>query len=473
MGQTGAEQTNGRAGVGPRCIGIIGPFQSGKTTLLEAILERCGAVQRAGRVQDGTTVGDSSAEARAHSHGVELNVASASFMGERLTFVDCPGSVEFLHEMGNVLPVCDAVIAVCEADERKLPALQVILRELEEQGIPRILFLNKIDTAAGRIREALELLQPASRTPLLLRQIPIWKNEIAVGYIDLALERAFIYREHAPSEVVSIPPEDAGAEREARYSMLERLADYDDTLMEELIEEIEPPRDQVFDDLRKELREGHATPVLFGSADRGNGVTRLLKAIRHEAPGVAAVRARLGVAEDGPPLAHVMKTIHTAHGGKLSVSRVLRGRIKEGDVVIGSHGAEARVAGVQRLTGASMGREAEAETGDVLAFARLDGIGTGDSFGVGKTPPRAVASVAPPEPVYTIAIATRDRKDDVRLNAALAKLTEEDPALIVKHTQEAGELRMSGQGEVHLKVALERLANRYGVTVDRSDHVIG
>jgi elongation factor G len=470
---SGSENNAGRSGAGPRCVAIVGPFQSGKTTLLEAILERTGAVARAGKVTDGSAVGDSGAEARALAHGVEPNIASVGFLGERMTFIDCPGSIEFLHEMRAVTPACDAAIVVCEQDERKLPALQVILRDLEEAGIPRFLFINKIDAATRRVHETQSLLQPASRTPLLLRQIPIWKNGIAVGFIDLALERAFVYREHAASEVVEIPAEEVGAEREARYSMLERLADYDDALMEELIEEIEPPRDQVFDDLRKELREGHATPVLFGSADRGNGVTRLLKAIRHEAPGVAAVRARLGVAEDGPPLAHVMQTIHTAHGGKLSVSRVLRGRIKEGDVVIGSHGAEARVAGVQRLTGASMGREAEAETGDVLAFARLDGIGTGDSFGVGKTPPRAVASVAPPEPVYTIAIATRDRKDDVRLNAALAKLTEEDPALIVKHTQEAGELRMSGQGEVHLKVALERLANRYGVTVDRREPVIG
>ena len=117
------------------------------------------------------------------------------------------------------------------------------------------------------------MLQTASRTPLLLRQIPIWKSGIAIGFIDLALERAFIYREHAPSEVVAIPADEIAPEREARFSMLERLADYDDALMEELIDEIEPPRDQMFDDLRKELREGHAVPVLFGSADRGNGIT--------------------------------------------------------------------------------------------------------------------------------------------------------------------------------------------------------
>src|SRR5919112_3913967 len=295
---------NGRLASGPRCIAIVGPFQSGKTTLLEAILERTGAISRAGRVSNRDSVGDASAEARAHAMSIEPNVATVDFLGESITFVDCPGSTEFLHEMRNVTPICDAAIVVCEADERKIPALQVILRELEEADIPRFLFINKIDAATRRVRETLSLLQRASRTPLLLRQIPIWKDGIAVGFIDLALERAFIYREHAPSEVVDFPDGELPREREARFAMLERLADYDDSLMEDLISEIEPPKDRVFDDLAREVRERHVVPVLIGSADRGNGVTRLLKAMRHEAPVVAETRARLGVEAGGPPLAH-------------------------------------------------------------------------------------------------------------------------------------------------------------------------
>ena len=190
---------NGRPGSGPRCIALVGPFQSGKTTLLESILERAGTLQRSGSVTNGDSVGDASAEARAHGMSVEPNIATVQFLGETMTFVDCPGSVEFLHEMRNVAPACDAAVVVCEADERKIPALEVVLRELEEADIPRFLFINKIDSATRRVRETLALLQSASRTPLLLRQIPIWKDGIAVGFIDLALERAFIYREHAPS----------------------------------------------------------------------------------------------------------------------------------------------------------------------------------------------------------------------------------------------------------------------------------
>ena len=163
MGQSGSERSqSARAPSAPRCIGIVGPFQSGKTTLLEAILERTGALARAGRVSEGSSLGDGSAEARAHAHGVEPNIASATFIDERFTFIDCPGSVEFSCESRAVLPACDAAVVVCETDERKLPALQVILRDLEEAGIPRFLFLNKIDTATRRIQESLAMLQQAS-----------------------------------------------------------------------------------------------------------------------------------------------------------------------------------------------------------------------------------------------------------------------------------------------------------------------
>ena len=457
---------NGRLAAGPRCIAIVGPFQSGKTTLLEAILERTGAVSRAGRVANGDSVGDASAEARAHSMSIEPNVASVDFLGESMTFVDCPGSTEFLHEMRNVTPVCDAAVVVCEADERKIPALEIILRELEEADIPRFLFINKIDTANQRIRETLALLQQASRTPLLLRQIPLWKDGIAVGFIDLALERAFIYREHAPSEIVDLPEGELPREKEARFAMLERLADHDDELMEELISEIEPPRDQIFDDLSKELKERHVVPALIGSAERGNGVTRLLKALRHEAPTLTETRARLGISEEGPPLAQGMKTLHMGQGGKLSVARVMRGTFHEGDTVVGSRSAEARIGSLLTLMGSATTRKVEAGAGDTVGFGRLEGIATGDSFAAGKARPDAIVSPAPPEPVYVLALKVKDRKDDVRLSSALAKITEEDPSLAVETRPEMGEIRLHGQGEMHLRVAVEKLASRFQVGVE-------
>src|SRR5216684_2357095 len=286
---------------GPRCIALVGPFQSGKTTLLEAILTRTGAVQRQGTVEAGTTVGDASRESRHHSMSVELSVATTTFMGESYTFLDCPGSVEFIHDMRAVLPFVDAAVVVCEADEKKVPQLQLILRELEDLKIPHFLFLNKIDKAEKRIRDTVSILQPASRVPLLLRQIPIWSGEIITGFTDLALERAYVYKEHAPSEIIELTGDDLNREKDARFSMLETLADHDDELMEQLLEDIPPPRDKIFDDLTKELRDGLVCPVLIGVATRTNGVLRLMKALRHESPTVADTIKRLGLKAGSDP----------------------------------------------------------------------------------------------------------------------------------------------------------------------------
>ena len=290
-----ANGNNGTRATGPRCVALVGPFQSGKTTLLEAILARTGAIQRQGTVEAGNTVGDASKEARHHRMSVELTVATTNFMGDTYTFLDCPGSVEFVHDMRAVLPAIDVAVVVCEMDEKKVPQLQLILRELEDRKIPRILFLNKIDKADAGVHDVLKLLQGASRTKLILRQIPTFSGDIISGFVDLALERAFVYKEHAPSEVVPLEGDAADREKTARFSMLETLADHDDELMEQLLEDIQPPRDKVFDDLTRELREGLVCPVLMGTATRANGVLRLLKALRHESPGIAETAKRLGV----------------------------------------------------------------------------------------------------------------------------------------------------------------------------------
>ena len=340
---------NGTRASGPRCIALVGPFQSGKTTLLEAILARTGAIPRQGTVEAGTTVGDASKEARHHRMSVELSVATTTFMGDSYTFVDCPGSVEFIHDMRAALPAVDAAVVVCEADEKKIPQLQLILRELEELKIPRFLFLNKIDKVDKRVRETLALLQPASRVPLLLRQIPIWAGEIITGFIDLALERAYVYKEHAPSEVIDLTGADLDREKEARFKMLETLADHDNELMEQLLEDIAPPRDKIFDDLTKELRDGLVCPVLIGTATRTNGVPRLMKALRHEAPGIAETTKRLGLKAGNDPIAYVLKTFHTAHGGKMSVARVLNGQVGDGTVFLTPEREAGRVAGVFKL----------------------------------------------------------------------------------------------------------------------------
>jgi elongation factor G len=450
----------------------VGPFQSGKTTLLEAILTRTGAIPKAGSVDAGTSVGDASPEARHHKMSVGLTAATTSFMGDEYTFIDCPGSIEFAHDMRAAIPAVDAAVVVCEADERKLPQLQIILRELEDLGVPRFLFLNKIDRANKRIRETLATLQPASRIPLVLRQIPIWNGDLIAGFVDLALERAFVYREHKASEVVSLEAGDLDREKEARFSMLEKLADHDDALMEQLLDDIPPPRDAIFDDLARELREGLICPVLLGSALRQNGVLRLMKALRHESPGIAETAKRLG-ASPKDALAYVLKTVHLQHGGKLSLTRILSGHLEDGATLLSSSGESGRVSGILAVSGAHDTKRAAAEAGDTVALGKLDAVKTGDTVSSGKTAPAALVRIEPLPPVLAMALSATDRKDDVKLGQALLRLNEEDPSLTMIHNAQTHDIVLWGQGEMHLRVALERLRDRFGVNVKSQPPTIG
>ncbi|HWV51110.1 elongation factor G [Pseudorhodoplanes sp.] len=475
-GEAAAEGSAAGAGSGsrgPRCIALVGPFQSGKTTLLEAILARTGAISRQGTVEAGTTVGDASKEARYQKMSVELSVATTTFMGDSYTFIDCPGSIEFMHDMRAALPVVDAAVVVCELDEKKLSQLQLILRELEEQKIPRLLFLNKIDKADAGVHDALLALQPASRVKLLMRQVPTFSHDIITGFVDLALERAFVYKEAAPSEVVPLEGTTLDQGKSARFSMLETLADHDDALLEQLLEDIQPPRDVVFDDLSKDLRDGQVCPVLLGCATRTNGVLRLLKALRHEVAGVAQTAQRLGVGSSRDPLALVFKTLHTQHGGKLSLARVLAGEVSDGTVFSTPEREAGRVSGVFKAMGQQFDKCTAAASGDTVAFGKLDHAATDDTLSAGKEALPPLVAIRPDPPVLAVAVSAKERKDDVKLGLALAKLTEEDPSLIIVQNPEMHEVVLWGQGEMHLRVATTRLMQRFGIAIETHKPAVG
>ena len=454
-------KTDGASGRSARCIALVGPYLSGKTTLLEAILARTGVVSRQGRIADRNTVGDAIPEARDHGMSVEVNAADVEFLGDKFTFIDCPGSIEFQSEANAVLTACDAAIVVTEPDAKRVPALQVMLKQLEDRGIPHFLFLNKIDSVNTPVREILPMLQPASTKPLVLRQIPIWENGIATGFVDLASERAFVYREHAPSQIVEMPASIKEREKEARFQMLEKLADYDDELMEQLLSDLPPPRDKIFDDLAKELRDGLICPVFLGSAENGNGIVRLLKALRHEAPFVEHTLKRLKL-ENAKSAAHVMKTSYSIHGGKLSLARVLSGEFADGTTIMGN-GTEERVAGVFAMLGQEAKKRGTARAGDTVAFGRLEKVKTAETLTAEKGGINQLAGAAQPPSVYGVAIELKDRKDEVKLSNALTRMIEEDPTLRLDHKQDTHQMVLWGQGEMHLRVTLERLKRKYGI----------
>jgi elongation factor G len=433
--------------------------------LLEAILARTGQINRQGSIAAGNTVGDTSPEAREHQMSIEPNIADATFIDDKFTFIDCPGSIEFQFHSQSALSVCDAAIVVCEADEKKLPGLQLTLKHLTDRKIPHFLFINKIDKNETPIRQIVPMLQPVSALPLVLRQIPIWQSGVATGFVDLALERAFVYREHAPSEVVEIPEDLHEREAEARFSMLEKLADYDDELMEALLSDIEPPRDRVFDDLGEDLREGKICPVLFGSAEKGNGVTRLLKALRHETPQWPRAASRLGITGKAPA-AYVFRSYHTPHAGKLSLVRVFGGSFGDGVAATGPEGEE-RVAGIFSLHGQEpRKRDKPGIAGDVIALGRLEAIKTGDLVSIDNSLSTPITPPAPPYPVYGLALVASQKKDEVKLTASIGKLIDEDPSLSLVHDPETSEMVLWGQGEMHLRITLKQLERRFGVKVE-------
>ncbi len=452
-------------GNGPRCVALVGPYGAGKTTLMESILWITGAIQRKGSIQGGNTVGDSSPEARARQMSVETNCATTRYLDEAFTFLDCPGSIEFLQETLNVLPVIDAAIVVCEPEAAKAAMLQPYLKRLGDLGIPHALYVNKIDKANGALRETLAILQEVAPKPLVLRQIPIWENGIVTGYVDLALERAYVYREHAASQIIEMNDEVRGRQGEARYQMLEKLADYNEHLMEELLSDIAPPRDEIFDDLQKDLRKGQIVPVLIGSATGDNGVRRLLKFLRHEAPDAGALRGRYGVTGHDA-IVHVLKTYYTAHGGKLSLARILNGQVKDGAVLYRQGGGDTRVGGVFALRGEAQTKLTEAGPGDTVALGRLDEIATGETLSSARGGAKLKIHTETLPPVYGLAITAADRKDEVKLTAAIARLREEDPSLVFDQNPELHQMVLLGQGEIHLKVAVEKLASKYGLKLD-------
>ena len=443
-----------------RAVALVGATGAGKTTLMETMLGAGGG--RAPRNGGGGAVGDTSAEARSRGHSVELNVAGFSYLDDRYALIDCPGAVDFAAEGDLALPAVDLAVVVTEPDPAKAVLLQPVLKELERLGVPRLLFINKIDQAHAPMPELLAALGAVSAAPVVAQQLPIWTDDRVTGFVDLALERAYAFRDGGRTETVAPSDEVMAEERDARFHMLEQLADFDDVLLEHLVSDETPERELIFDDLVRELNEGLIVPVLFGEAARGFGVERLLKAIRHDAGSPQTTAERFGA--EGPG-AYVIKTSHAGQAGKLALARVLGGPLADGAEIVLPDGERSRVGGLFAVQGGALKKIDHAEAGDVIAIGKIDHAKAGQFLASGGAPRAISPDVAPRPPVYAWAISAKVRNDDVRLSSALAKLIEEDPALRLSQEAETHQTLLSGQSEAHLRLTLERLKRRFGVEV--------
>ena len=447
-----------------RAVALVGPTGTGKTSLAEALLYASGTINRQGSVDAGSSVGDASPEARARGGSTELNLLHFDYMGDRFALIDVPGGAGFSADGLAALHSADMALVVIDPAPERAALAEPILRQLDALGVPHAIFVNKVEHArAGAIRELIAQLQPMSREPLALRQIPIREGEQVTGYVDLALERAYRYCPGKESERVEIPGELLDREQAERGQLLETLADFDDALMEALLMDEMPDRATVMADLAADTQGNKVVPVVLGSALSDGGVHRLLKLLRHETPVPAAAAGRIGI-EAGGAL-HVFKVANGGAMGRLALGRVLGSELGEGDeLMVG--GATERAGSLFFVQGERTAKQSVAQPGDVVAVAKVDGARPGQVLARKDARIGEAALIAYPARNAALAITTRDRKDDVKLSTALHRLCEEDPALEWIQDDASHETILKGINDDHLTVVLGRLQRRYGVAVD-------
>ena len=443
----------------PRCVAIVGPYLSGKTTLLEALLSTCDSIQRRGTAKEGNTIGDASPEARKRNMSTELSIASGEFLGDRWHFLDCPGSIEFLQDARNALMVADVAIVVVDPEPDKALVVGPTLHYLREIGIPHMIFINKVDHPHVPIADVMEALQSVSTQSLILRHVPIRDGENISGYIDLVSERAYAYQPGEISALIEIPEDMKNQNDMARQELLEELSNNDDVLLEMLLEDAVPPKEDIYGYLTKDLQENTVVPVFIGAAEQVSGVLRLMKALRHETPEPNETLERLG-GINGDPAAEVFKTFHIPRSGKLSVARIWSGTVKDG-MSFGEH----RVSGLYHLMGYDQEKVNEAEVGDVVAMGRMEGVNTGDVLTPNGANPKAMPWPETLTPLYSAAIRSEKREDEVKLSTAISKMIDEDESLKISHENDTHQMLLWGQGDIHLQVAADKLKERYNVAV--------
>ena len=445
-----------------RNVAIVGPYGSGKTTLLESILFVSGAIKRKGNVNESTTVSDSSTEAKNRQMSVEVSCAYTNYENINFTFLDCPGSVEFMQETYNALIGAGSAIIVCEPSVSKVLTLAPLFKFLDDWQIPHVVYINKMDRSQDSFLEVLNAIKDVSSRPLVPQQYPIKQDHNIIGYIDLVTEQAYHYHEGSSADVIPLPEHLQDVEKATRQEMLETLADFDDHLLEELVEEIEPSTEEIVSDLKQDLSADLIVPVFCGIAQNDYGVRPLLDSLIKETPepSITAERRGLTSLKKEKVVAQVLKTYYSPQGGRLSLVRVWQGKLTDGMSLNG-----VRIGGIYRLMGNQQKSDTSASTGEIVALARLEGIKTGDTLTDNPESTISLPKAEIIEPVYSQAISAENRQDEVKISGAISKILEEDPSLSWQQDENTHEVILWGQGEIHLQVTLDRLRNKYNLSM--------
>ncbi len=423
-----------------RVVAVLGPSQSGKTTLVERL---------AGL--EGSPPARETAE--------PLALATFAFMGEPWAAIELAGGPDDAGMAGPALMAADAAVVVVSPDPGAAVLAAPYLRAAEAAGTPTLVFVNRMDTVQARVRDIVAALQAFSGHVLALRQVPIREGGQVVGAVDLISERAWRYRAGQSSTLVELPSDLRDREAEARTELLEHMSDFDERLLEELIEDRVPASDALYGIAAREFAAGQVVPVLLGAAAQRSGVMRLMKALRHEAPGVGALAARLAGAAGEAPLAVAFHAENRRHLGKAVFIRALAD-----GVAVGAPLAGGNLGGLLAPGGGGAGAPSPLPPGAVALAVKADQLSAGHALTASGALPRPAWAAAHP-PMLARALHPGNPRDEVRLSAALARLAETDPAIAVEAAEEGGHPVVRTQGPMHLRRVLARLAEDFGIEV--------
>ena len=444
-----------------RCISIVGPSQSGKTSLMESILHICNQIPNKGKVGDNNTLSDHLPEEHDLKMSISSGISNVQFMDEDYTFIDCPGSSEFINEFLQAARISDLCIVVIEPIKEKILSLVPYFFYLNKMKIPHVLFINKVDNLNFDIKELLGTIQEYSLLPLVIRQIPIREEDKIIGAADVIHERAYAYTENKPSEIVKIPEHLSSTRDEIREKLLETLADFDDALMEKILDDVPTSTEEIYEHLKKDIATNNIVEVLTGSAENETGIRRLLKSIRHDCPSHEETLKRNQIKTTNETTSvQVFKTNFIPHRGKQSIVRVWSGELQEGNTLQDN----IRLQGMVSLKGKEFIKNSKVKAGDIIALSRVESIKTGDLISdAEKETKKGHDLPISPQPVYAKAIRSIKREDDVKLSEALKEILEADSSYLIERNKVTQQLLIWGQGEIHLRVALNKLKNNYNI----------
>ncbi|HUO48119.1 MAG TPA: elongation factor G [Acidimicrobiales bacterium] len=464
-----------------RNVALVGHNGAGKTTLAEALLFTHGATKRQGRIEDGSTVCDFEPEEVKRHLSVSLAMAPCQVGEVKLNIIDTPGYADFFGEVRAACSVADVVVLVVSAVEGVEAQTEAAWDLAAELGIPRIVFVNKLDRERASYDRTLADLRERFGAGIAPLELPVGEEAGFRGIADLLTDTAITY-EGGTSHTGPIPDDLAELEHQVHDQLVEGIVVGDDDLMERYLEGEIPSTEELEKTLAQGMTDGVVFPVIIGSATTDVGIDRLATLISELAPSpdnrppttVVAGGSESEVACDpaGQPLARVFKTISDPYVGKISLLRVLSGTIRPDTVLTNSRThADERLHVLQLLRGKEAETVSEAQAGDIVAVPKLSDTTTGDTLAPKGTP----VTVPGPDPepaVLSVAIKPKSKGDEDKLMTGLHRIQEEDPALLVTRVDETHQTILSGTGETHLAVAAERLQRKFGVEVDTEEVLV-